>query len=117
MEHVVKVSTKADKTSAAKFTVLKVTLPDGQHPAVAGLAMQALIVKLQGTWRKGGIPERFECNLVDYAPGTRHAAVATPMTAQEIAAKAATDKDFRKQIFDALGLVEEELEVEELKAA
>ena len=63
VKHTVKVSTKVDKTSAAKFTVLVVEVPDNQNAAVVGLAMQALIVKLQGTWRKGGIPERFVCDL------------------------------------------------------
>lgn len=35
------------------------------------LAQQALIVKLQGTWRKNGIPEEATVNVVEHKVGTR----------------------------------------------
>lgn len=65
-----KVSTKKDKNSAPVVTNLTVT---GGSPATwQALGMQALVVKLQGNWRKNGIPESATINVDDYAPGTRH---------------------------------------------
>lgn len=37
------------------------------------LAQQALIVKLQGSWRKNGIPEEVTVNVVEHKVGTRAA--------------------------------------------
>ena len=37
------------------------------------LAQQALIVKLQGSWRKNGIPEEITVNVVEHKVGTRAA--------------------------------------------
>lgn len=48
---------------------------DGMTPDdIRALAQQALIVKVQGVWRKDGIPAGdHTINAVDYKPGTRAA--------------------------------------------
>lgn len=72
-----KVSTKKDKNSAAVVTNLTVT---GGSPATwQALGTQALVVKLQGNWRKNGIPAEFTCNVDEYAPGTRHGGTIDPV--------------------------------------
>lgn len=78
-----KVSTKKDKNSAAVVTNLTIT--GGSAATWQALGMQALVVKLQGTWRKNGIPAEFTCNVDEYAPGTRHAGSVdyTALTAEE----------------------------------
>ena len=74
-----KVSTKKDKNAAAVVTNLTIT---GGSPATwQALGMQALVVKLQGNWRKNGIPADFSCNVDEYAPGTRHAGTVDPVEA------------------------------------
>lgn len=93
-----KVSTKVNKDSPAIITTLSVK--EGNPQVAMALAMQALVVKLQGTWRKSGIPATFECNMDDYAPGTRHAAA--PMTPSDIINKAKSDPVFRAQVLEGL---------------
>ena len=72
-----KVSTKANKGAAAVVTNLTVT--GGSAETWKALGMQALVVKLQGNWRKNGIPAEFTCNVDEYAPGTRHAGTSDPV--------------------------------------
>lgn len=72
-----KVSTKASKDAQPVITNLTVT--GGSPETWKALGMQALVVKLQGNWRKNGIPAEFTCNVDDYAPGTRHAGTADPV--------------------------------------
>lgn len=70
------VNTKQDEDSDAKTTLLKVEFPDGTLPWLAEGFMAFLVVKLQGNWRKKGIPSKFDCRAIDYAPGSR--ATVTP---------------------------------------
>ncbi len=49
-----KVSTKKDKNAAAVVTNLTIT--GGSAETWKALGLQALVVKLQGNWRKNGIP-------------------------------------------------------------
>lgn len=72
-----KISTKKDKNSAPVVTNLTVT--GGSPETWKALGMQALVVKLQGNWRKNGIPAEFSCNVDEYAPGTRHAGTNDPV--------------------------------------
>lgn len=72
-----KVSTKKDKNSVAVVTNLTIT--GGSAATWQALGMQALVVKLQGSWRKNGIPAEFTCNVDEYAPGTRHTGTADPL--------------------------------------
>lgn len=66
------VSTKANKDAPAISTKLTVNM--GKPEVRDALALQALIVKWQGTVRKGTIPAEATINMDDFAPGTRHAA-------------------------------------------
>ena len=81
----VTVSTKVDKDSDAKDTALTIDFEGCPASTIRALAVQALIVKLQGGWRKGVIPSKVAVNMKDYAPGTRHAASMTPEQARQIA--------------------------------
>lgn len=87
METTTTISTKADKDSDAKETVLTITWPDGQNSDVLALAQQALVVKLQGMWRKNGIPAQAKIIATDHAPGKRTSA---PITVEGLAARAET---------------------------
>ena len=65
------ISTKADKNAVEKSTVLQVNT-DCSPDIVMALALQSLVVKVQGQWRKHGIPATATINMADYTPGTRH---------------------------------------------
>lgn len=97
-----KVSTKPNKTGIAVVTNLTVEWNDPQ--AERALALQALVVKLQGTWRKGTIPSEASVKLSDYAPGTRHAADVNPFEA----IKAMTPEERKAMIEKLKGLDEEQ---------
>ncbi len=64
------VSTKANKDAQAINTKLTVIM--GSQATLEALALQALVVKVQGVWRKNGIPTEATIKMDDYAPGTRH---------------------------------------------
>src|SRR5258708_2010462 len=80
-----KVSTKQDSDSDAKETSLTVVYDGCPESVAQALATQALIVKLQGGFRKNGIPATLTVNMKDYAPGTRHATSMSPEQARQIA--------------------------------
>lgn len=91
-------TTCSTKANAMKDTVAvetKLSLNwEGMTPEdIRALAQQALIVKLQGGWRKNGIPTEATVNVVDHKIGTRApkgkpdlAALFAAMTADERAA-------------------------------
>lgn len=68
-----KVSTKADKTAAAKETV--VTIVYDNATAERALATQAAIIRAQAGWRKNGIPAEATIKMSENMPGTRAAPV------------------------------------------
>lgn len=65
------VSTKQDKDSDAKRTLLTVDFKDCPQATLEHLATQHLVVRLQGSWRKGQIPNEATVRVSDYAPGSR----------------------------------------------
>ena len=73
------VSTKPSKTGAEVKTKLTVNM--GKPEVRDALALQALVVKVQGHWRKHGIPAEVTINMDDFAPGTRHAAAPVDLKA------------------------------------
>lgn len=66
-----KVSTKPSKDGEAVETNLTLNWDGMTEDDLRALAQQALIVKLQGTWRKGTIPTEATVNVVDHKVGTR----------------------------------------------
>ena len=68
-----KVSTKATKDGEAQETALTLNWDGMTEDDLRALAQQALIVKLQGSWRKNGIPAEVTVNVVDHKVGTRAA--------------------------------------------
>lgn len=67
------VSTKADKNATAVDTALTLNWEGMTEDDLRALAQQALVVKLQGQWRKNGIPTEATVNVVDHKVGTRAA--------------------------------------------
>lgn len=63
---------KDNKEKVGKKTVLTVDLTNCPEDTAVALASQALVVKLQGSWRNKGIPETATVAMKDHAPGTRH---------------------------------------------
>lgn len=57
MNTIVEVATRANKEAAEVVTNLTVNWDGMTEDDVRALAQQALIVKLQSSWRKSGIPE------------------------------------------------------------
>lgn len=112
-QQVFTVSTKKDKDSAAKKTVLTVKWDGCTEAVCQALAVQALVVKLQGNWRAKGIPEKAEVLVKDHAPGTRHVSM-TPEQVQAMALDAAkANPAQRAALIKALQeMNEEEAEVE-----
>lgn len=72
-----KVTTKKDKNAAEVTTNVTVIFDNPQ--AERALAVQALIVKAQGHWRKNGIPADAVLKMSEYMPGTRHAGTTDPV--------------------------------------
>jgi hypothetical protein len=74
------ISTKVNKSAPAVITVLEVVM-DATPEVRDALALAALVVKVQGQWRKHGIPATCSIKMSEFAPGTRH--VAAPMSKDE----------------------------------
>lgn len=70
------VSTKADARAEAVTTKLTIDWEGISQEEIRAMAEQALVVKLQGNWRKNGIPAEVTVKASDYKPGTRQAAPA-----------------------------------------
>lgn len=71
--------TKKDKNEkVGKKTTLTVVWDGASEDGVKALALQALVVKLQGSFRNKGIPEALTVQVKDNLPGVRH-----QMTAEE----------------------------------
>lgn len=96
-----KVSTKPAAGAQAKETILTIDWTGiTEDQLKQGFAAYAT-VKIQGRWRKNGIPAEETVRAVDLAPGTRTVATA-PLTKESIAAKAATDATFRAEMLALL---------------
>ena len=66
-----KVSTKPDARGEAVETDLTLNWEGMTPEDVRALAEQALVVKLQGKWRKDGIPSAITVNVVEHKVGVR----------------------------------------------
>lgn len=99
------VSTKKDKTAAAQNTVLEITDSDTvSREVLLGLALQTVVIKRQGFWRKNGIPATDSIKIADMAVGVRQAGAT--MSPDEVLAKAKSDPDFKAKILAQLQQVE-----------
>lgn len=74
-------STKADAKSEAIKTSVILNWDDCSADEIRALAQQALIVKLQGGWRRNGIPAEVTVNVNEHKAGVR-----TPKSAPDILA-------------------------------
>lgn len=66
-----KVSTKPTAADAAQETNLTLDWTGMTEDDLRALAQQALIVKLQGAWRKSSIPAEATIKVTDYKVGNR----------------------------------------------
>ncbi len=73
------VSTKPNKTGAEVKTVLTVDWNGITEEQLKAGYASFMVVKLQGGWRKNGIPSTASVKAADYAPGTRHAGGPIPL--------------------------------------
>lgn len=71
MKRTFDVSTKQDADSQPKVTKVTMTFPDGLPEWVMSGYEAFAVVKMQGNWRRKGIPAVAEVNAQDLAPGTR----------------------------------------------
>jgi ketopantoate hydroxymethyltransferase len=101
-----KVSTKQDKDADEKDTALTIVFDGCPESTVRALATQALIVKLQGGWRKNGIPSTLEVAMKDYAPGTRHSGLTPEQAKATVIAEAQADKAKRAALIAQLQAME-----------
>ncbi len=82
MKTVTEVKTKPDARAEAVTTNLTINWEGMTEDDVRALAQQALVVKLQGGWRKNGIPAGdHEVNAADFRVGVR-----APRSAPDIVA-------------------------------
>ena len=82
MKTVTEVKTKPDARAEAVTTNLTINWEGMTEDDVRALAQQALVVKIQGGWRKNGIPAGdHEVNAADFRAGVR-----APRSAPDIAA-------------------------------
>lgn len=81
MKTVTEVKTKPDARAEAVTTNLTINWEGMTEDDVRALAQQALVVKIQGGWRKNGIPAGdHEVNAADFRVGVR-----APRSAPDIA--------------------------------
>jgi hypothetical protein len=74
LETKTEVDTKPSKDAESIKTNLTINWEGMSQEDIVALAQQALVVKLQGAWRKNGIPNGdFTVNATDYKVGTRAA--------------------------------------------
>ena len=73
MNTTTEVTTRADAQSEPVKTNLTLNWDGMTEDDLRALAQQALIVKLQGSWRKNGIPSEITVNVVEHKVGTRAA--------------------------------------------
>ena len=66
-------STRKNRESAEVKTVLTIDWEGCTEEVLRAYATQALVVKLQGQFRKNGIPTETTARALAYAPGTRQA--------------------------------------------
>jgi hypothetical protein len=76
------ITTKLTRESAEKQTILHIDWTGCTEETLKAFAVQALVVKLQGRYRKNGIPSEDTVRALELAPGTRAPKVAlTPVEA------------------------------------
>ena len=75
------IHTKADKDSAAVETALRIDWEGMTVADLRAMAQQAMIVKLQASYRRNGIPDKATIKAADYKVGTRVAAKKDPVAA------------------------------------
>ncbi len=100
----VTVSTKVDKDSDAKETVLSVDWDGITSQQLKAGYLAYMVVKVQGVWRKGGvIPSKISIKASEYAPGTRHTSTMTPEQAlATVKSEALADKAKRAALIAEL---------------
>lgn len=67
----VEVKTKADARSEAITTNLEIDWSKMERDDLIALAQQTLVIKLQGGWRKNGIPTELKVDATDHKVGAR----------------------------------------------
>ncbi len=103
------VSTKPMAGHAAHTTALTIDFSTVTTEQLQAGFMAYAIVKLQGNWRKNGIPDSVSVNAADIAPGKRLAAPITTDQAKSIILNA-TPEERAKLIAEMQALVDAELE-------
>ncbi len=110
----VTVSTKPMAGHAAHTTALTMDFSTVTREQLEAGFMAYAIVKLQGNWRKNGIPPTATVNAADIAPGKR---IAASITSDQALAIVLADPVQRKALHDAL-IAEEQAKLDaELEAA
>lgn len=67
----VEVKTKADARSEAVTTQLEIDWTNMTREDLIALAQQTLVIKLQGGWRKNGIPAECKVDATEHKVGAR----------------------------------------------
>ncbi len=65
------VKTKPDARAEAIETALEINWEGMERDDLIALAQQTLVIKLQGGWRKNGIPAECKVNATDHKVGVR----------------------------------------------
>jgi hypothetical protein len=87
----IEVDTKANKDAESVKTNLSIDWTGMEPSDIQALAQQALIVKLQGNWRKNGIPAgNHEVKAVDFKVGVR--AKREPQTLESLLQKLSAEE-------------------------
>lgn len=85
----------------AQKTNLTVDWTDCSEDDIKAMALAGLIVKLQGGWRRNGIPAEITVKAADHKVGTR-APAAKAMTLDDLIEKAKTDPEYKKLLLERL---------------
>ena len=67
-----KVSTSKTKGASPVTTELSIDWTGCSAEHLKMFAIQALVIKRQGVWRRGGIPAKESIRAIDHLPGTRN---------------------------------------------
>lgn len=81
----VEVDTRANKDSEVITTNLSINWEGMSNDDLIALAQQTIVIKLQGAWRKNGIPTELKVNATEHKVGVR--APRSPQSLDSLLAK------------------------------
>lgn len=92
------ISTKPEAGKEAQQTVLTIDWTDCTPEVLQAFATQSLIVRVQASYRKNGIPKEDTVKALDYAPGTRRVGGGGKFNVEKLDPKTLTPEQIKELV-------------------